>query len=79
MANKMKIASGAVKGALGCVTFGCGIVINSAFKAATGGFGLPSGSGSPVDEAKELSKYWFEEALSPWGVGGGCFLDLHRR
>ena len=62
MANKMKIASGVAKGALGCLPFGCGVVINGAFKAVTGGFGMPSGSGSAVDEAKELSKYWFEEA-----------------
>lgn len=62
MAKKMKIASGIAKGTVGCLTFGCNLVINSAFKAATGGFSAPSGSGSTIDEAKELSKYWFEEA-----------------
>lgn len=58
----MKIASGIAKGTLGCLTFGCGLVLNSAFKAATGGFSAPSGSGTAIDDAKELSKYWFEEA-----------------
>lgn len=61
MGNKMKLATGALKGALGCMSFGCGVVVNGAFKAVSG-FGLPSYSGSPVAEAKELSKYWFESA-----------------
>lgn len=62
MVKKLKIASGIVKGAVGCATFGCSFVLNSAFKVATGGFGAPSGSGTAIDDAKELSKYWFEEA-----------------
>jgi len=56
-----KIVKGTVKGVLGVGTFACGVVINSAAKLATGGFS-PSGEGNPVKEAKELSKYWFEEA-----------------
>lgn len=62
MAKKMKIASGIAKGTVGCLAFGCNLVINSAFKVATGGFGAPSGSVTTIDEAKKLSKYWFEEA-----------------
>jgi len=62
MAKKAKVATGVLKGALGCATFACGCIINGAFKVVSGGFGIPSGQGSPVEEAKELSSYWFEEA-----------------
>lgn len=61
MANALKIASGILKGAVGCAAFGCGVAINGAFKAVSG-VGLPPYEGSPVQEAKELSRYWFELA-----------------
>ena len=62
MAKKMKIVSGVVKGTIGCLTFAGSLLLNGWFKAATGGFGAPRGSGTAVDDTRELSKYWFSEA-----------------
>lgn len=62
MSKGSKIATGVLKGTLGCATFAGGCVLNTAFKVVSGGVGMPSGEGNPIEEAKELSKYWFESA-----------------
>lgn len=61
MGKNKKIATGLLKGATGCFALVGGIIINGSFKAISGG-GIPSGQNNPVQEAKELSKYWFDEA-----------------
>lgn len=62
MAKGVKIATGVLKGVLGCATFAGSCVLNTAFKAVSGGVGMPRGEGNPIQEAKELSKSWFESA-----------------
>ena len=57
-----KVLSGTVKGAVGVTALACGIVIKGAIKGVTLGLPLPDYPGNPIKEAKELSKYWFEEA-----------------
>lgn len=62
MSKGLKITTGVLKASLGCAAFAGGCIINTAFKAVSGGVGLPPGEGNPIQEAKELSKYWFESA-----------------
>lgn len=62
MGKSKKIATGLLKGATGCLVLAGATIINGSFKAISGGVGLPPGQNNPVQEGKELSKYWFEEA-----------------
>ena len=62
MAKGLKIATGVLKGAVGCATFAGSCVLNSVVKGVTGGIGMPCIEGNPIQEAKELSKYWFTSA-----------------